>query len=282
MQDSNPPINPTVGPAPVPASPIPEPNPAPVTPPSAPQETPTDTAPPKKTKIGLIIGIIAVLLIAIIAVILVVLFNNNKKTDDSKKEDESSQETDQKNETKDEIAVKINGKSVTISRNFLKTVKSFINAGYIVNYTPSSEDLVTQDITSKNIDTIFGDEVAIYTTLSVDIEENKDDEENNIASIAGYYAKYEFSGDEEEKVKVADLDTFYVYLQPAALTLNNKKLDATTATAEDIQATFGKYDNYDSEDDAYSFKNIDGFSYDFFMIDGKIDFIAIRPENNNE
>ncbi|MBP5655999.1 hypothetical protein J6X15_00215 [Candidatus Saccharibacteria bacterium] len=277
MQDSNPPINPTVGPAPVPASPIPEPNPAPVTPPSAPQETPTDTTPPKKTKTGLIIGIIAVLLIAILAVALVILLNNNKKPDDSKKEDESSQETDQKNETKGEIAVEINGKSATISKNFLKTVKSFVNAGYQVDYM-SPDDLAMHSVTSENVDTVFGDEVAIYTTLSIDVAEKKDDEEISVASIAGYYTEYDYAGDDEEKVKVADLDTLYVYLEPAALSLNGKKLDANTATIEDIQATFGKYDNYDTENDTYSFNDIDGFSYDFPMASGKINYIAIRPK----
>lgn len=282
MQNDNNFQNPMPGAAPAP-QPAPMPGPAPTPQPAPMPEQPMaplgqapmtpEATPPKKSKAGLIIGIVVALVIIIVAVVLVAILNGNKSGDDGKKDNNSSQESgkeEQKTINKDELSLGIDDKTVTIYGNFQNTIKSFVDAGYKLTYT-SSDDFSDHKITTSNIEEIFSTEVSSGTTMSVDIE---DGDEKHIATVAGSYANYDEN--KEEKVKPSTFDVLYMHLEPAQLAFNDKKLDANTATINDIQSSLGKYDEYDSDNDVYSYRSVNGFGLEFFMTDGKIEFISIR------
>ena len=236
---------------------------------------------PKKSKTGLIIGIIIAILIIIAIVALIIILNNKPKTDEQTKTDvpsanveptkpEESDEDAIKLTTKDgEMTIDIDGETVTIKKNFKDAAESFLDAGYVIKY--QDEDSSEETIIAKdNFDKFFKQttENSAYVTLNISVE--------NIGKIR-LDGQAVWSGMLGRKpMPYSNMQIARLILPAHKINLNNKTLDVKNADYDTLKSFFNK-DSDSTRGLVYIYKNIGKFDFAFHMNNEKVSSIYIAP-----
>lgn len=222
--------------------------PAPTT---TPQSTPVQSeAPtqsiPQKPKTGLIIGIIIAILAIIIGVIVLIIVIGNNNADKGKKEDNSSANSNEGNnennkskKSDEKLVLGAEGETITIKNDLEATVKSFVEAGFNVEYGGTIHKIEKVYLKDKDLDDFFSS-----TSIPMDGAPffYIDYEGYKLISIHGVIPNYDVD-EKDAKVALSEFELSEVevtYPGSGDYSFNGKNLNVQKSSYDDIKKAFGR------------------------------------------